>query len=69
MKTAKTTPVKRSIDSLINNTAKELNEAMQDFDTNRTNQSLQRMRELQEVMQQALELAESYKNITSKRTK
>lgn len=55
----KATPVKRNLDSLVNNIVKELNQANQDADT-------KRVRELNEMFQQALELSEFYKNISNK---
>lgn len=60
------TPIKTNIDNLIAHTAKELNSALQDYQKNRTNESLQRMRELRIALEGALELAESYNNTNNK---
>ena len=65
-KTTSATPVRKSLDSLINNTAKELNKSIEALNINRNPESLQRVRQLEEMLQQTLELAESYKNITGK---
>lgn len=53
------TPITTSIELLMNQTASELADAITAYNQNRNSENLKKMRELQTVLEGAIELAES----------